>query len=63
LLAVLKANPGLGRVPLFSIYSSESEEVLILMVGSEVALFYQDTDGNPSEESLISFGVGIDDQK
>lgn len=35
----------------------------MLMVGMEVALYYQDTDGEPEEESLISFGVGIDDQR
>ncbi|KAL1380744.1 hypothetical protein pipiens_013966 [Culex pipiens pipiens] len=63
LLVVLKATPNLVRVPLFSVYSSDSEEVLMLMVGMEVALYYQDTDGEPEEESLISFGVGIDDQR
>lgn len=63
ILAVLKASPNLVRVPLFSVYSSDSEEVLMLMVGMEVALYYQDTDGNPEEESLISFGVSIDDER
>ena len=63
LLAVLRVSQQLVRVPLFSIFSSEGEEVLILMVGAEIALFYQDTEGNPEEDSLISFGVGINDKK
>lgn len=51
-------------MPVFSIYSSESEEVLVLMVGSEISLHYQDTDGNPFGENLISFpGMSTNDLK
>jgi hypothetical protein len=32
------------------------------MVGSEVALFYMDVDGNPVDDNLIAFpGVSTDD--
>jgi collagen type V/XI/XXIV/XXVII alpha len=61
-VSVLRSTKKAGRVPVFSIYSSESDEVLVLMVGSEVALFYMDVDGNPVDDNLIAFpGVSTDD--
>lgn len=61
ILTVIKPKPNIGRVPLFSIYSSESEEVLSLLVGTDIALYYQDTEGNPKSDPVVSFGVNIDD--
>lgn len=49
-------------MPLFTMYSSESEEVLSVQVGSSVALYYQDVTGNPTE-GLIDFPINIDDDK
>lgn len=46
---------------MFSIFTSESEEALVLMVGSEIVMYYQDTDGNPREDGIISFGVSTND--
>lgn len=64
-LVALRANRGLERAPLFAVYSSESEETLMLLVGRDVALYYYD--GNPEDDeqdqyqNMISFGVNIDD--
>lgn len=53
----------LGKVSasLFTIYNEEGEEQLSVALGSDVSLYYEDTDGLPEEENLISFGVNIDD--
>lgn len=63
IMAVLKAKKHFERVPVFSIFTSESEEALVLMVGSEVVMFYQDTEGNPREDGIINFGVSTNDLK
>uniref|UniRef100_A0A182Y5N5 LAM_G_DOMAIN domain-containing protein n=1 Tax=Anopheles stephensi TaxID=30069 RepID=A0A182Y5N5_ANOST len=65
LLVTLRASPNLERAPLFAVYSSDSDEILMLMVGRDVALYYYD--GNPEDDeqdqyqNMISFGVSIDD--
>lgn len=48
---------------MFSIYTSESEESLVLFVGSEIAVVYQDSEGNLNEDSLISFEASTNDLK
>lgn len=63
ILLVIKPTRKIGRVPIFSMYSSENEEVLTLLVGSQIVLYYQDTDGNPFEDSFILFEADIDDEK
>lgn len=52
-----------SRVPLFSIYSSESEEVLAILVGSEIALYYQDMNDPLSDPILVQFPLNINDEK
>uniref|UniRef100_A0A8W7PT09 Thrombospondin-like N-terminal domain-containing protein n=2 Tax=gambiae species complex TaxID=44542 RepID=A0A8W7PT09_ANOCL len=65
LLVTLRASPNLERAPLFAVYSSDSDEILMLMVGRDVALYYYD--GNPEDDeqdqyqNMVSFGVNIDD--
>lgn len=51
------------RVPLFTMYSSESEEVLSVLVGTSIALQYQDTTGRPGDDSIVDFPINIDDDK
>lgn len=63
LMIVLRPTTTNDQLSLFSIYSSDSEKVLSLTVGTDIALYYQDTDGNPFENPLISFGVNIADQR
>lgn len=62
LLIVLRSIAD-NEMTLFSIYSSDSEKVLSLTVGTDISLHYQDTDGNPFESSKISFGVNIADKR
>lgn len=59
-MIVLKAKQRFSRVPIFSIYTSESEESLVFYVGSETALFYHDESSN-DENSLTSFEASIND--
>lgn len=46
---------------MFTIYTSESEDSLVLMVGSEIAIIYQDADGTFNEDALISFDASTND--
>lgn len=62
-MVTLRPNNIRGRVPLFTMYSSESEEVLSVLVGSSIALYYQDTTGKPLTNNLIDFPINIDDDK
>lgn len=62
-MMTLRARKIQGRVPLFSMYSSESEEVLSVLVGTSIALHYQDITGRPVDNSLIDFPINIDDEK
>lgn len=50
-------------LPLFSMYSQSSERVLSLMVGSDIQLYYQDTDGTPIRNTIVSFGIGFSDDR
>lgn len=52
-----------NTLPLFSMYSQSSERVLSLMVGSDIQLYYQDVDGTPIRNTIVSFGIGIADDK
>lgn len=63
ILLSFRANPCNARLPLFSIYSDESEEVLTISVGTSVGFYYQDTDGNPIGDNLINFDVNVDDAR
>jgi collagen type V/XI/XXIV/XXVII, alpha len=45
----------------FSIHNQDSEEVLVIFVGSEIAVVYQDTDGEIIEDNLISFEANTND--
>lgn len=53
----------LGKISasLFTIYSDDGEEQLAVSLGRDVSLYYEDMDGLPEDENLISFGVNIDD--
>lgn len=62
-MLTLRPRPNTGRVPLFSMYSSESEEVFAVMVGKTVGLFYQDMTGSPVDGNLIEFPISIDDEQ
>lgn len=46
---------------MFSIYTSESEESLVLFVGQEISIVYQDSEGNLVDDSLISFEASTND--
>lgn len=61
IITVLRSRQVFSRVPVFSIYTSESEESLVLFVGSEVAVVYQDSEGNLVEDNLISFDASTND--
>lgn len=63
ILLVIRPTMGLEKVPIFTFYSSDSEEVLSMLVGKEIALFYQEIDAPYDELNTINFGVGIDDGK
>lgn len=63
ILAVLRLQIQVENVTVFSIYSSESIKVVSLIVGKNIALYYEDLDGNPFENSIISFDIGITDTR
>lgn len=64
LMMTLRARTTIrSRVPLFTMYSSESEEVISVHVGNSIALQYQDVTGRPSDSSLVDFPISIDDEK
>lgn len=63
ILVTLRYTGPIESVPLFSMYSSTSERVFAFIVGSDVALQYQDMDGNPLDDEIISFGVSIADNR
>lgn len=64
ILAVIRSSRTMREVlPLFSIYSQISDRVLSLMVGPDIQLYYQDTDGTPVRNNIVSFGIGFTDQK
>lgn len=62
-MMTLRAKTVLTQGPLFTMYSSESEEVLSVHVGRSIGFQYQDTTGRPSENSLIDFPINIVDEK
>ena len=57
----LKAKQRFSRAPVFSIYTSESEESFVLYVGSQVSLLYQDE--SMIDDNMISFDVNTNDLK
>lgn len=61
LVTVLKSAQQFGRVPVFSIYNSDSEEVFSFFVGSEIAIVYQDSNGPLVEDNLIPFEADTND--
>lgn len=62
-MMTLRARKTRARVPLFTMYSSESEEVLSIVVGTSIGLYYQDSTGLPTDSSLVEFPINIDDEK
>lgn len=58
---MLRSKQPFARVPVFSIYTSDSEESLVLFVGSEIAVVYQDSEGEQLEDNLISFEGSTND--
>lgn len=64
ILTVIRSRRSNRNVlPLFSMYSQSSERVLSLMVGSDIQLYYQDTDGTPIRNTIVSFGIGFADER
>lgn len=64
ILAVIRSHRSIRTVlPLFSMYSQTSERVLSLMVGSDIQIYYEDIDGTPIRNTIISFGVGFADER
>ncbi len=64
ILTVIRSFPTTRKtLPLFSMYSQSSERVLSLMVGSDIQLYYQDTDGTPIRNTIVSFGIGFTDER
>lgn len=61
LVTVLRSTQRFARVPVFSIYNSDSEEVFSFFVGSEIAIVYQDAEGSLIEDNLISFEADTND--
>lgn len=59
----MRSHQAFSRVPVFSIYTSESEESLVLFVGSEISLVYQDSEGKLIDDNLISFDASTNDLK
>lgn len=62
-MMTLRAKTTQTMGPLFTMYSSESEEVLSVVVGTSIGLRYQDTQGRPSDNSLVDFPINIADEK
>lgn len=62
-MLTIRPSSNTGRATLFSIYSSESKKVLALMVGRDVAMYYEDPEGCPLVMDLHSFGINIADDR
>jgi collagen type V/XI/XXIV/XXVII alpha len=60
-MIVLRARQRSSRVPVFSIYTSESEESLVFYVGSEISLLYQDE--LIIDDNFVSFEANTNDLK
>ncbi|VEN60000.1 unnamed protein product [Callosobruchus maculatus] len=60
ILAVARPTPG-ATYPLFTLYSRDGDEQLSINIGSDITLYYEDTEELPLENNLIPFGVAIDD--
>nr|CAH7728115.1 unnamed protein product [Callosobruchus chinensis] len=60
ILAVARPTPG-ATYPLFTLYSRDGDEQLSVNIGSDITLYYEDTEELPLENNLIPFGVAIDD--
>lgn len=63
LITVLKPSQVFSRVPIFSMQSQDGEEVLVVFVGSEIAVIYQDSESEILEDNLISFEASTNDLK
>lgn len=63
LITVLKSSQVFSRVPVFSMHDQYSEEVLVVFVGSEIAVVYQDSNSEVLEDNLISFEASTNDLK
>lgn len=63
LLLVVKYPRGNDQIVPFAIYTDAGDEQLLIGLSTEVSLFYQDIEGNPSNGDMISFEVNIDDGK
>jgi collagen type V/XI/XXIV/XXVII alpha len=59
IIVTLKAKQKFSRAPVFSIYTSESEESLVLYVGSQVSLLYQDE--SMIDDNMINFDASTND--
>jgi collagen type V/XI/XXIV/XXVII, alpha len=57
----LKAKQRFSRVPIFAIYTSESEESLVLYAGSEITVLYQDE--SMIDDNMITFDASTNDLK
>lgn len=47
--------------PIFALYSYEGEEQIVITIGKEVNVYYEDEEGFPEEGNYIQFDVAIDD--
>lgn len=61
LLAVIRANQRYSRASVFTIYNSDSEESLILFIGTEISLLYQDE--ALVEDNLVNFNASTNDMQ
>lgn len=46
---------------MFTLYSKEGDEQLVVTIGRDVTVYYEDVDEKPLIGNLISFGVSVDD--
>ena len=63
IIAVIRSTEAYARVPVFSMYNQDSEENLVVFVGSEIAVVYQDANGAVLDDNLINFEADTNDLK
>lgn len=57
IILTLRPRRTTKRSTLFTVYSSQNEKLMELMVADDVRFYYQDLTGDPLDDDVTSFGV------
>lgn len=52
---------GQSTSSILTLYNVDGEEQLMVMLGNDISIYYEDEEGFPEEGNHVSFGVSVDD--